>query len=98
MILAGFGVLAAVVISMFVVPGMIYFGHEPAEFAGGLALVGWVFFISIALILGLDKAKKALENRRRKARPFERRKKEPGVFVQAIIDKHNKFCTLVTAE
>lgn len=97
MCLAGLATIVFVVGSMLVVPVMLYMGHKPHDIPGIMCLIGWIFAIMFSLFVILSKVKEILERPSRK--PFKaRKKKEHGVFVQAIIDKHNKFCTLVTAE
>ena len=81
--------------SMIVVPILIFMGTTPPELPTIVCAICWSFTIGALLILLAGQIKEWVENLKYKsARP----KKEPNVFVQAVIDKHNKFCTLVTAE
>lgn len=97
-ILAGALTLLGVLYSMIAYPISHYLGYATNQIVEAMALVGWIFTI-IGVLFGIIYTIHSwAEKRARKSKPFERRKKEHGVFVQAIIDKHNKFCTLVTAE
>ncbi|MNI46901.1 hypothetical protein D3C73_1013890 [compost metagenome] len=59
-------------------------------------VVAWVFTAAVLLIVLLGQIKEWIQNLEFKT--SDRPSKEPSVFVQAIIDKHNKFCTRVTAD
>ena len=97
LMLGGICTLGAVVVSMIAVPISLYMGIKPHDIPGILCLIGWVFALMLSLFVVFSKAKDIID--RASVKPFKtRKKKEHGVFVQAIIDKHNKFCTLVTAE
>ena len=78
------------------VPIILYMGKLPYELPAVLCLIGWLAVIIALAILFIKQVKEWIENARLKA--GSKPSKEPNVFVQAIIDKHNKFCTLVTAE
>lgn len=97
-ILAGILTLIAVLYSMVAYPISHYLGHATNQVVEALAVVGWIFAVIAALFVIVYTTQRWVEKRASKSRPFERRKKERSVFVQAVIDKHNKFCTLVTAE
>lgn len=87
-------VILGVAASMLAVPVIIFMGMTPYEMPMMTCVVGWAFAIAALTILFIAQVKEWLESIEfRDSKP----KKEPNVFVQAIIDKHNKFCTLVTA-
>lgn len=81
--------------SMIVVPILIFMGTIPYELPTIICVIGWAFAIGALIILLTSQIKDWVSNLKFKS---DRPKKEPNVFVQAVIDKHNKFCTLVTAE
>lgn len=80
------GVLAATfVLSGIIVPILIWFTDiQPAEPFGPFALIFWGI---VAFCL--------LTKERIKRINWDRKPKEPNVFIQAIKDKHDKFCTRV---
>lgn len=90
------GLILWVIGSMIVVPIVIYMGMMPYEMAGAFCLVGWIFTAAALATLLFGQIKEWIKNI--KFKTDDRPKKEPNVFVQAVIDKHNKFCTMVTAE
>jgi len=90
------GFILFVVGSMIGVPIILYMGKLPYELPGILCVIGWGFAIAGLVVMFIKYTKEWIENARLKA--GSKPSKEPNVFVQAIIDKHNKFCTLVTAE
>lgn len=81
---------------MIVTPISIYLGINPYDVFGFLCVVGWVIVTIGLTVAFVSDVTERCRNFQFKA--TERVKKEPNVFVQAVIDKHNKFCTLVTAE
>lgn len=91
--------MAAVILwvigSMLAVPFVVFMGVMPYELAGVTCVVGWAFLVSALIIMLIGQIKEWIENIEFKTN--DRPKKEPNVFTQAVIDKHNKFCTLVTA-
>lgn len=95
-LLAIASLIGFVVGSMFVVPTLVYMGIAPYELAGIMCVAGWIMTICFLVYALIDQIQMWLKHRAESAE--DRPKKEPNVFVQAIIDKHNKFCTLVTAE
>lgn len=90
------GVILWVAGSMLAVPVMIYMGLMPYELSAVVCMIGWIFVVSALIVLLFGQIKEWIRNL--KVKSGDRPKKEPNVFVQAVIDKHNKFCTLVTAE
>lgn len=82
--------------SMIGVPIILYMGKLPYELPAIMCLIGWAAVAFALTVLFVKQVKEWIENARLKA--GSKPSKEPNVFVQAIIDKHNKFCTLVTAE
>lgn len=81
--------------SMIGVPIVVFLGKVPYELSAILCIVGWAFAAAGLLVLFAKQVQEWMKARRSKTGAV---KKEPSVFVQAIIDKHNRFCTLVTAE
>lgn len=97
-IAAGILTLLGLLCSMIAYPVAHSLGYVTSPIVEAMALVGWTF-TALALLFGLFYTiHKWLEKRRDTSMWPKRTKKEHGVFVQAIIDKHNKFCTMVTAE
>lgn len=82
---------------MVVVPIMIFLGSASIpELPGVMCVVGWLMVIVILAIVLVNQIKNWIDNLETKFK--DRPVKEPNVFVQAVIDKHNKFCTRVVAE
>ena len=81
------GLILWVIGSMIVVPIIIYMGMMPYEMAGAFCLVGWIFAASALAVLLFGQIKEWIKNLEFKT--DDRPKKEPNVFVQAVIDKHN---------
>jgi len=91
------GMALWIVGSMIGVPIMIYMGITSiSELIGVPCIIGWIAVIVVLAALFASQAKEWVHNL--SAKLEDRPKKEPNVFVQAIIDKHNKFCTRVIAE
>lgn len=83
--------------SMIYVPAMVYLGATSInELLAVPCIVGWVAVIVVLAVLFANQVKEWIHNL--SAKLDDRPTKEPNVFVQAIIDKHNKFCTRVIAE
>lgn len=83
--------VATAAVSAIVVPILVWFtGIQPAEPFVGMAVFMWGV---VALILVVVTAK--LTKDRLKRVNWSRKPKEPNLFIQAIKDKHNKFCTRV---
>lgn len=96
-ILAVISMLLGILGSMLVVPVLIFMGATSIpEIPGVTCVVGWAFTIFVMVVILAGQIKEWIKNLEFKT--SDRPKKEPNVFVQAVIDKHNKFCTLVTAE
>lgn len=91
------GIILWIIGSMIGVPVMIYMGVTSIhELLVGPFIVGW---LAVIVVLIITLAKQIGEWIDARGTTFNNRpKKEPNVFVQAIIDKHNKFCTRVIAE
>lgn len=81
--------------SMIIVPIISLMGHAPYEAAAVFCVCGWIAAAFDAVAFLLNRAQKWIKNSADKENAS---KKEPSVFIQAIIDKHNKFCTLVKTE
>lgn len=86
------GILAATfVLSGLIVPILIWFTDiQPAEPFGPFALVFWGI-VAFCLLFAFCKYTKD----RIKRINWDRKPKEPNLFIQAIKDKHDKFCTRV---
>lgn len=95
-ILCMLAMVLGIVGSMIVVPFMIFMGSMPPELPTVTCVVAWVFTVAALIILLIGQTKEWIQNLEFKT--SDRPTKEPSVFVQAIIDKHNKFCTRVIAE
>jgi len=88
-------VILWVIGSMVVVPFVVFMGIMPYDLAAVTCVMGWIFLVGGLFILLVNQINEWIKNIEYKTN--DRPKKEPNVFVQAVIDKHNKFCTLVTA-
>lgn len=96
-ILCVLGMALGIVASMIVVPIMVFMGATSIpELPAVTCVVAWIFAIAVLIILLMSQIKDWFQNLEFKT--SDRPTKEPSVFVQAIIDKHNKFCTRVTAD
>ena len=89
--------ILGVVGSMIAVPVMVFMGMTSIpELPAVTCVTGWVAVSVVLFVILVNQIKEWIQNIEFKT--SERVKKEPSVFVQAIIDKHNKFCTRVTAD
>lgn len=83
--------LATAIISAIVVPILVWFTSvQPAEPFVGFAVFMWIVVAVVLLFITTKYTKDAI-----KKVNWTRKPKEPNLFIQAIKDKHNKFCTRV---
>lgn len=88
------GIFLFIAGSMLIVPAMVFMGQMPPEMPAVVCVTSWAIAAFVLLILFVRYTTEWFESRRNSSS----QSKEPNVFVQAIIDKHNKYCTRVTAE
>lgn len=83
--------VASVVLSGIIVPILVWFTDiKPAEPFGPFAIFFWGVVVFILLFLTAKFTKERLKRIK-----WVSQKKEPNIFMQAIKDKHDKFCTRV---
>lgn len=79
---------------MFGVPIAIFMGYVPADKAIPPCVVGWAAVAFGLFVLMCKQTNQCIKNARARAMK-NYVSPEPNVFIQAIVDKHNKFCTRV---
>lgn len=96
-ILCALALVAWIIGSMVGVPLMVFMGATSLSDVFVVpCVVGWALTVLILFVTLVAQIKEWFQNLEFKT--SDRPSKEPNVFVQAIIDKHNKFCTRVIAE